>query len=539
MAQVITQNSTVAQVQTEVLKYVFTDTDGSRRVNVDGLSAFLAEQFSFLPASGIALTTKSAQAATIANNLQQAMGREAFRTRIDYPRGEVATVNVEAQNKLITLRDAIQDDARKINIGYNAFFTRIGVVLQALFNTSVAESIVGTKLVLTSRAYIETFVTDRGEESRPSAPSAVVSLDQNDYAVVTCSAPPAGRFVTKRRLYRTATGNVTSSYRLQGEYPIATTVITDPLADNNLAADSCTTFGWLEPPATLSGLAGMSNGIMLGFVGSTLHACEPYVPYAWPAAYDKPLPHKITGIVSLGQSALVGTTGYPYLVSGSDSAGLTEQKLPNLVPCASARSMVAIGNSVFYAGNDGLALYENGQVAIVTEGIIDRVTWAGYNPTSMFGIGFDGRYFAFYTKAGGARGCLVFDYKGRSISELSQQADAAFASEAGAYVLDGLQVLDMLPTNGTNRTGKWKSKVFRLAEPQAMLWLHVDAQLPASVIVRIFANGTLHHSATVTSAAPVRVPPGRFTRWQAEVESASIVSGVVLTSSTKELKAVL
>lgn len=535
----INEDSPSVDVYAAVRGFIYTESDGSKAVNVNGLAAWLAAQFSAITTAGVSLNAKTDTARAIAQTLQTSIGREAFRSRDDYPKTPVGEVNAAVADRLVSLQQELEAESRKIDRAYSDFLSGANTMLKASFAGPLSEEITGIKLVEVTRAYVETFVTDRGEESSPSPASLLVTLDQNDSASITASSPPAGRFITKRRLYRSATTANNAVWRLQGEYPIAQTAITDDKLDAELNPDVLVTIGWKEPPANLAGLAAMSNGILLGYVGQTLHACEPYYPYAWPEKYNKPLPHKITGIVGLGQSALVGTTGYPYLLSGSDSMSLTEQKLPNLVPCASSRSMVAIGNSVFYAGTDGLALYENGQVAIVTEGIIDRKTWAAYNPDTMFAIGFDGRYFAFYTKAGGARGCLAFDYKSRTIAELDQQASAAFSNEAGAYVLNGAQILDMLPKDGANRSGTWKSKVFRLAQPQALLWLHVDAQLPANVTVRVYANGQLHHTTVVTGAQPVRLPPGRFTQWQVEVQSDAIVSGVVLASTTDELKAVL
>lgn len=538
MAQVITQNSTPAQIEVEVRKFLYTDTDGSQRVNVDSLAAWIAEQFSYLPMNGVSLTWKSDLAMAIAKSLLQSVGREAFRARADYPRGNQSNVNQDAKNRLADITRSLKDEADRIYNGYQSFLAGVYSMLKATYNANIADSITGVKLVETTRAYVETFVTDRGEESRPSAPSALVTLDQNDSASVALNAAPAGRFITKRRLYRSATTANNAVWRLHGEYPVEQMTVADAKLDTELN-EVLTTTGWLEPPANLQGLTGMSNGIMLGYVGSTLHACEPYAPYAWPAKYDKPLPHKITGTASIGQSTFIGTTAYPYLVSGSDSMSLTEQRLPTLVPCVSARSMVPIANSVFYASPDGLALYENGAVAVVTEGIIDRKDWQKYNPASMRSAGFDGRYFAFYTKSDGASGCLVFDYKTRTIAEMGQAADAVFANQDGIYLLGGTQLLDMLPASGAPRSGTWASKVFRLIKPQAFFWLHVDSDFASPVTVRIYADGTLHDTVIVTDRAPVRLPDGRFHDWRIEVDSSSIVNGVVLATTTAELKAVL
>lgn len=538
--QVITQNSTAAAVEAQVRAFMYTDTDGSARVNVDGLSSWLAEQFSYLPMEGVSLTAKSELARTIAQVLQGSISREALRNRDDYPRGNSVPVNGDIKTALADLTLQIEDESHKIANAYKAFFEGVDAMLKTAFTPNLSEAITGVKLQNVTRSYVETFVTDRGEESAPSPAAALKTLDQNDTATVTGSAAPAGRFITKRRLYRSATTTNSAVWRLQGEYPASQTVIADNKTDEQLLPDVLATAGWLEPPAGLQGLTGMSNGIMLGYVGSTLYACEPYAPYAWPVKYTKPLPHKITGTASIGQSTLIGTTAFPYLVSGSDSMSLTEQKLPTLVPCVSAASMVPVANSVFYASPDGLALYENGAVSVVTEGIIDRADWAKYNPASMRGAGFDGRYFAFYKRADNTRGCLVFDYKSRTIAEMGQPADGAFANQSGLYVLDGTQIIDALPADGAPRTGTWTSKLFRLIKPQAFAWLHVDSDFANGVVmVRIYADGVLHDTAIVSGRAPVRLPPGRAHDWKVTVESASDVSGIVLATTTDELKAVL
>jgi hypothetical protein len=548
MAQQITKDSPKATVDAFVRQFIGTTSSGEPSLNENDLVTWLAEQFSYLlptsTASGTAMShaTAMAKAKEIAQALKVDLGLYRDPGTDYYP--EASANGIKARDRLVQLRDDIEAESNRLESDYKTFYMSLVNTARSAFTSLTSSTFpAGVQLLEVTRGYLETFVTDRGEESRPSSPSTLVTMDQNDNADITLNAPPAGRNITKRRLYRSATTATNAVWRLQGEYPIAQTVINDAKLDDQLN-DVLATMGWLEPPATLQGLTGMSNGIMVGYVGSTLHACEPYASYAWPAKYDKPLPHKIMGIASIGQSVLVATTGYPYLVSGSDSISLTEQRLPTLVPCASARSMVPIANSVFYASPDGLALYENGAVSVVTEGIIDRSDWAKYNPATMAGAGFDGRYFGFYTKADSTRGCLVFDYKSRTIAEMGQAADAVFANQDGLYALNGTQVLNLLPASGTRRTGTWSSKVFRLVKPAAFLWLHVDSDFanngqPASATVRVYADGTLHDTIVVTSREPVRLPPGRSRDWKVEIESASTVNGVVLATTTAELKAVL
>lgn len=541
MAQDINPLSPLSTVEAYVRSFITTDTDGSQSVNQPAMITWLAEQFGYLTASGATPTTKSAQAADIASNLQGTVGRSHWQSYPDYPNQTVS--NSEAiKLQLNDLRRQMGDQVKAIEDGYRDFDATLATRVKAVFNTVVGPSFpAGVQLLEATRAYVETFVTDWGEESKPSPVSTLVTLDQNDTATITGSAPPSDRHITHRRLYRSATGQTQSAFKLQGEYLVSQTTIVDSKIDKELN-DVCKTFGWLEPPADLQGLTGMPNGIMLGFVDRTLYACEPYAPYAYPSKYTKPLLHRIVGIVTVGQSAFVGTTGRPYLVSGSDSASLSEELISSNVPCMSARSMVAIGNSVFYAGPDGLALYESGSVKNVTEGAIDLEAWQAYNPSSMRAGEFDGMYIAFYTKADTTKGALVFDYKSRTLAELDQAADAVFADESGIYVLNGTAILDMLPAGGANRSGSWHSKTQQLARPQAFAWLQVHFSPgnvgAVSAVVRTYANGVLHHTATITSSDPVRHPPGRCANWRVEIDSAARIDGVVLASTTEELKAI-
>jgi len=540
MTQLITPASSSATVEGYVRGFMFTDADGSTRVDQAGLVAWLAGQFAYLTNFGTPATDKTAQGAYIASRLAAIVDRENWTSNPAYP--AAGNTSETATTRLAQIMTSMVQEVRAMEAPYHDFQSGLSARAKVIFNDIVAPGFNnGSDPIESTRLYVETFITDRGEESRPSPPSALQTMDENDEAHVTCNSAPSGRNIVSRRLYRSATGTGSSAFRLQGEYPIATSTIVDTKPDAQLA-EVCPTFGWLEPPATLAGLAAMPNGIMLGYVGRTLHACEPYAPYAWPAKYDKPLAHPITGTVAVGQSLFVGTTDRPYLVSGSDSASLSEELISSKVPCVSALSMVAIANSVFYAAPDGLALYENGSVNIVTDAVFDRKTWQSYNPASMRAAEHNGMYKVFYTKADSSKGCLVFDYKNKTISELDQAADAVFANASGIYILNGTAVYDLEPASGSNRTGYWYSKVFRLVRPQAFGWIMVDGGeegFTGSAIIRVYADGALHHTATITSAAPVRNKPGRHSNWHIEVESAAKIAGVVLATTTDELKAVI
>ncbi len=540
----ITVSTTPEAIAILLLDFIYIDADGSKRVKKPEMIAWITRQFGGVINNSrySAPRVKDADAEIITRQLESIVNREHWVSHPNYP----TPLNIKADSNLnlLELRDLINAEARAIEAPYRDFRAGLAARSKALFTTLIAPGFpAGVAETETTRTYVQTYVTDRGEESRPSAASALLTLGDTDSVQITMTAVPAGRSIASRRLYRSATGTTSAAFKLQGEYAAAVTVVVDAKPDKQLN-DVCATFGWLEPPATLKGLTGLPNGIMAGYVDRTLHFCEPYHPYAWPAKYDKPLAHKIAGTVAVGQSLFVGTSGRPYLVTGSDAASMTEEIISSNVPCLSAKSMVAIQNSVFYASKDGIALYEGGRVMIITKGIIDREDWQAYNPASMRAGEFDGMYALFYTKGSGTKGCLLFDYMNKTIIELDQAADAVFTDASGIYIINGTAVYDAIPATGTNRIGHWYSKTFRLARPQAFGWIHVDSTFlngatAAGATIRIYADDVLHHTAVITSGKPVRNKPGRATEWRLEIECAAPISGVVLASTTDELKAAI
>jgi hypothetical protein len=537
-------NSTLEQIAAAVRYHLYTAADGSITVSTDQMQPWLAEQLNAIGNNSfITKAAKQAMAASITADFKRSMDAIKTSGTVPYPVTAGSTVpnNEVTKNRLAELRNLMAQKVTELEGPYHDFEAGLASRTKALFNSLVAPSFpAGVTIEKTTRTYVETFVTDWGEESRPSEASALIDLDQNDSATITGSVAPTDRHVVSRRLYRSASGTTSSAFKLQGEYPIAQSIMVDDLPDEQLN-EVCPTFGWIEPPANLKGLTGLPNGIMVGFVGRTLHFCEPYEPYAYPVKYDKPLAQNIIGLVAVGQSLFVGTTGRPYLVSGADSSSMSEELISSKVPCSSARSMVAISGSVFYASPDGLALYENGAVNIISKSVIDRDKWRSYQPETMRACEFDGTYYAFYTTTGGTRAALAFDYEQRAFIEIDQAADAIFSDAKGMYLLDGNNILEFFPQSGQYRSGTWHSKEFQLARPQGFGWLKIDSDFvnngtPASVTVRLYSDNVLFYTVVVTSARPVRCPPGVAEQWRVEFDTSARVTAVVLATTTEELK---
>lgn len=542
----VNRGLTVGQATTAINGFIVKQADGSKTVNVPAMKTWLATQ---LLAPSVDARRDASEIAAASSDICDHLSLELAKVRspisglADSTTTALSSISGTSQNNvtqvLIQLQADMESLVKSIEAMSKALLDGTEKKIAALFEGDMGgEFPQGETPIITARAYVFTEVTDWGEESAPSPVSNIIELDQNDTSNIVLPGAPSGRNITKRRVYRSASGSTTSAFLLLAEYPVETVNIEDKVPGTQLN-EPCPTFGWDEPLADLKGLVGMPNGIMLGFTDATLHACEPYAPYAWPAKYDIPLEYPIVGIGVAGQTAVVTTTGVPYLVTGVDSGSLSAEKLPRNQSCVSKRSMVAIGGSVIYASPDGLVTVEGGDAQIFTGDMISKADWNKYNPSSMFAAEYDGRYYAFYTSLSGQRGCLVFDLANKTLVEHGSTGDAAYSDKATdtLYVLSGSTISDFVPTSGAKMTSVWKSKVFRFTKHAPLQWLHINAQ-PGSVLVEIYAEGNLWATRTVTDKKPVRLPPGRHREFQVVITTDVWVNSVVLTSTTEELKGV-
>lgn len=295
-----------------------------------------------------------------------------------------------------------------------AYFAAIETQLRTILaaNESTLFGAINSAVVtlnVSTRAYITTFLSDWDEESAPSPPSELLTLDQNDGVTVTTAAAPTGRHIVAWRLYRSTTTSTGSIWSLVADtdasgaivrdgvfigFDIAQRTYTDLQPDEKLQ-EPCETITWAEPPDNLQGLVGMPNGIMLGFFGSTLCACEPFAPYAWPVQYQLTLEYPIVAIGVFGQTAVVLTTGFPYFVSGADSASLSSQKIEVPQSCLSARSVAQVDGGVVYASPDGLCLASPSGISVLTQGAFSKADWLAAVTSGAIGAFHDGAYYLF------------------------------------------------------------------------------------------------------------------------------------------------
>lgn len=545
----------VSQLAALISAYIVDD-NGAKKVDQAGLKNYILSNLVQLPYyDETSALSNSPEVDRMVNSLVQVVDKEYYVGWANYPKGTLDATAVETTSK--TLID-LQQQAKKINTEIQTYYESILKDKDNTINDAFQAALsvpggntpaVGVELRDVYRTYIYTYVTDRDEESAPSpAVATPLKIDQNDNVLVEWLAPPVNRpDINRVRIYRNSSGNSSSGFMLihpLADIPVASKYdntksnpnYLDNFADDRLG-EPCPTFNWEMPHSSLKGLVALPNGIMAGFVGNTIYFSEPNIPYAWNPEYAIVVEYEVVGMVAFGQSIFVGTKGNPYVINGADSAGMSAIKLELNQSCVSKRSLRTIGNSVIYASPDGLVLYQNGNASVYTSGIISKADWQALSPSTINGVEFENRYYAFYSS-----GCLVFDLTSGSYTKLDLTANAAFSDRTSdtLYILTGTSIKNASALSGTALTGSYKSRIYRFPQPVSFAWLYfdTDTQLSASTTsVKIYRDGTLILTKSLTTNDPIRLPAGRGTEWQVWIESNIKINWTVLTSTTDELKA--
>lgn len=404
------------------------------------------------------------------------------------------------------------------------------------------------------RYYVATYVTDWGWESEPSPLSEAVTMDQNDTVSVTVPAAPEGYGITHWRLYRSSAGTNEAAFLFVDEMLISTRTYQDIVKNDGLG-EVCPTFGWAMPPYRedkgsaqttkpprgvdpyLRGAVSMPNGIVAGFIDNFVAFCEPYAPYAWPVSYQITTEHPIVGLGVFGQTLFVGTMGYPYFISGSDSMSMSAVKLAVDQPCVSRRSIVALEQGVVYASPDGLCLASAGGVQLVTAALFAREDWQALNPASIIAAAHEGVYY-FWTGTGKA---YALDVANAKLGVVDVQARALHRDVLtdALYAATSANKLVRLFANG-RRTGVWRSRIVQGARQEPLAWVQVDGDQSAAApaIVRWYGDGVKRWEVRITDSTPKRLPSGRWLEHEVELESKARITALRLASTTAELQRV-
>lgn len=345
----------------------------------------------------------------------------------------------------------------------------------------------GVETVTITRSYICSLVSAYGEEGGVSelfqgsgkidAAWEVNGLDSLTYDAVKWAN------VTKLRLYRTVTSDTGVDYRQVAEWDVGSipSTYTDAMPDTTAAVQPVyEAFDWTPPPDDLTGIISVAGGFLAGFRGRELWFTPPYRPHAWPESYKLATEDDIVALGTFGNTVVVTTKGEPYAATGStpDTMGLT--KYDKVLPCLSAKGLVATSGAVMYPSVDGLVSISPAGYDIISLPYVTKDEWlVRFSPSGIRAAAYQNRYLAFYNSRFGFS--IGFDDPSTGFTDIELEGVSSVdldRTTGQTLVTVGRTVLEWDDDRGDRLVYRWKSKPFLVPKPVnfAVLQLRGDFQ---------------------------------------------------------------
>jgi hypothetical protein len=310
--------------------------------------------------------------------------------------------------------------------------------------------------------------------------------------------------------------------------------------------------------------------------------------------YQINVPFKIIGLGLWGQSIVVVTDRYPYMLSGYTPGQITSERVQLLEPGVSKRSIQSDQNGVLYASPNGLVSIGYQNRGVITNGIYRRDQWQALVPNNMQGALVDGKYYGTFATSADGNSIVITQDDVPALSKLAIQPTATYVDSKNAsfYYCDSAtnkiyfydqDELNPLPFTWTskrwffphaqtfatleldadyieisqsatytaNRAAIIAANVTAFASPllgslnqEVLNFFPVDGSTQATVPpantskviqVLIYADNVLVQTLTLTSLDPVRLVPFRCRELQISIQGNVNVRSVALATTTREL----
>lgn len=271
------------------------------------------------------------------------------------------------------------------------------------------------------------------EESAPSPPTPALDVQGNMEVTLSNFVTPAGtgNNILYYRVYRTATSASGSaifqlvptgrdgSGNFTYDMPVAQTTFVDldvesiPQAIYQNLSEQIPTAGWDNLPDTAYGLTQYQNGILAAIYDQSVLISEAFYPYAFPQgindvtkdnSYD--FEYYPRAIASFRDMLIVGTDANPYVLTGSDPAYLSKQKLPFNEACVGEMCVTEVG--VMYPSRDGLVVCDGITVAPVSTDTWTKEQWQALTPSNLKMFYYKDRILGFFV---GTTSGFSYDFK--------------------------------------------------------------------------------------------------------------------------------
>jgi hypothetical protein len=391
------------------------------------------------------------------------------------------------------------------------------------------------------RVYVYTYVTSLGEEGPPSPPSNLLTIhpDGGVAGLSNMSAvAPTGYsgYITAKRVYRTLSGSLSTEYQFVDEIPLAQSTYEDSTPGEDLD-EVIPSVQWYPPPSTAFGIVQMANGVTVLFDGYDIYPSEAYIPSAYPPGYSLAVDYPIVGGAAVGTTTFVLTTGFPYIMTGSDPSAMSLVKLESPQACVSKRSIAAVDGGVMYASPDGLIyITGTGQVTNVTAALFSHKEWQALVPSSIHGYYQDGRYHGFYNNGTESKGFIFDPTQGTgALTFVDTYATAGFTDtvQDALYLKVGTQIVKWGADNA-KLSYTWRSGIFEMPAPTNKACAQVVAK-SYPVTMKLYADGVLKHTQTVANADPFWLPSGYMARfYEVELSGSAEILAVHVADSMDE-----
>jgi hypothetical protein len=384
-----------------------------------------------------------------------------------------------------------------------------------------------------TRFYVCTYVSAYGEESQPSFVSAGVELFYSK-DTVTLNFADIGGFgnvnITRRRIYRTATGGETTEFFLVHEQIVGETNFVDNKTTSELGAE-LTTQKFVKPPVNMTGIIGTSTGVIIGFAGNEIIPSEPYLPYAYPLEYRQSLVDNVVALAEMSSGIVVATDNKPAIIQGISPDSYTVSTLDAALPCISKRSMVDMGDFAIYASHDGLVAVGGSSVNVITKEVLSREYWRTLLPETIHGYRYNNYYVAFYGDSSG----FMFDISNGNYFELDFYANAGYFNTKTGELFLSVGNDFVIFDSGTNLNYLWTSKDVELSG-DVLSCVKVRGENLENSTINIYVDGVLILSYTMNGNISVfRLPPFRADTLSFGVTGSGVIKNVTIASSMKEL----
>ena len=390
-----------------------------------------------------------------------------------------------------------------------------------------------------TRAYCYTFVTDQGEEGAPSPLTEIEVYSDSSVQLTDMPGYDGDMHISffaaaRKRIYRSVTSATGTNLHFIGEINYVETDFLDNV-DPASIGEPLPSESWDVPPADLSGIVSMPNGIIAGFSGREICFSVPYIPHAWPIEYRINVDSDIVALGVFGQSMVVATKERPYIVTGTDSASMTLEKMEINQSCVSKRGLVDMGYSVIYPSPDGLIEVSRSGVRNLTVAIFSREQWQALEPDKITAFSYEGKYF-FSTGSV----TYLFDPVKPTLTKLDFYPKSGFTDlqEDKLYLLIGQYLYVFEGGDPERQTYKWHGKLYRHVKPNCFSCAQVFRAPEGDVTFSLYVDGDKKFEKEITDNEPFRLPGDYLgVDFEYRLEGTAKVYFVAISDSVSELKA--